>query len=264
VVEQLTITERDLRRLLDVADAGQNYVDGEQFPHEALRSLQVLIPSFDVTFAITRPYDCVTVSLDEADDRPWAPSTPEGEAFYWDIWWHSSGSHPVRTGDFTTVYRHSDVRTRYMPRTYRNRCPCPDHYEITVPLPPRGREYRALTLFRDAGQDFSERERLLLTLLRPHLYAMRRRVEHRQAGVPELSPRQWEVLRFVAEGDTNAEIARRLFVAESTVRKHLENIYERLGVTTRTAAVTTAFPPTALADDLLLGGDEGLTNEGVQ
>lgn len=256
MVEQLTITEQDLRRLLDVADAGQNYVDGEQFPHEALRSLQVLIPSFDVTFAITRPYDGVTVSLDEADDRPMVRSDAEGEAFYWDVWWHSPGSHPVRTGDFTTVYRESDLRMRYTPPGYRNRCPHHDIHEITVPLPPRGREYRALTLFREFGHDFSERERLLLTLLRPHLYAMRRSIERRQAGVPELSPRQWEVLRLVAEGATNAEIARRLFVAESTVRKHLENIYERLGVTTRTAAVTTAFPPMALADDLL--ADEGV------
>jgi DNA-binding NarL/FixJ family response regulator len=46
----------------------------------------------------------------------------------------------------------------------------------------------------------------------------------------------------VAAGHTNAQIARRLGMTEGTVRTHLENIYERLQVSSRTAAVTRAFP----------------------
>jgi DNA-binding NarL/FixJ family response regulator len=46
----------------------------------------------------------------------------------------------------------------------------------------------------------------------------------------------------VAAGHTNAQIARRLGMTEGTVRTHLENIYERLQVSSRTAAVTCAFP----------------------
>jgi DNA-binding NarL/FixJ family response regulator len=45
----------------------------------------------------------------------------------------------------------------------------------------------------------------------------------------------------VAAGHTNAQIAHRLGVTEGTVRTHLENIYERLQVSSRTAAVTRAF-----------------------
>ena len=44
-------------------------------------------------------------------------------------------------------------------------------------------------------------------------------------------------LALVAEGLTNAEIARRLWVAQSTVAKHLEQAYSKLGVHSRTAAV---------------------------
>ncbi|MDP9491783.1 MAG: helix-turn-helix transcriptional regulator [Actinomycetota bacterium] len=53
----------------------------------------------------------------------------------------------------------------------------------------------------------------------------------------ELTTREREVLAWVARGKTNAEVARLLWLAPSTVRKHLENIYAKLGVSTRTAAV---------------------------
>jgi DNA-binding CsgD family transcriptional regulator len=55
-----------------------------------------------------------------------------------------------------------------------------------------------------------------------------------------LSPRQREILELVAAGKTNAEIAGLLWISPGTVRKHLENAYERLGVHTRTGAVAAA------------------------
>ncbi|MDP9490695.1 MAG: LuxR C-terminal-related transcriptional regulator [Actinomycetota bacterium] len=57
----------------------------------------------------------------------------------------------------------------------------------------------------------------------------------------ELTAREQEVLSWVAHGKTNAEIAQLLWLAPSTVRKHLENVYEKLGVKTRTAAVARVF-----------------------
>jgi DNA-binding CsgD family transcriptional regulator len=53
----------------------------------------------------------------------------------------------------------------------------------------------------------------------------------------ELTAREQEVLAWVARGKTNAEIARLLWLSPATVRKHLENVYAKLGVSTRTAAV---------------------------
>jgi DNA-binding CsgD family transcriptional regulator len=60
----------------------------------------------------------------------------------------------------------------------------------------------------------------------------------RAAGA--LSSREHEVLALVADGLRNAEIAEALWVSPATVRKHLENIYEKLDVHTRTAAVARA------------------------
>jgi len=54
--------------------------------------------------------------------------------------------------------------------------------------------------------------------------------------MPRLTAREREILELVAEGRTNAEIAERLWVSVGTVRTHLNNVYSKLGVHTRTAA----------------------------
>jgi LuxR family maltose regulon positive regulatory protein len=59
-------------------------------------------------------------------------------------------------------------------------------------------------------------------------------------GVEPLSEREIEVLRLVAEGLSNADASRKLFIAPSTVKKHLENIYSKLGTRSRTQAIARA------------------------
>lgn len=56
-------------------------------------------------------------------------------------------------------------------------------------------------------------------------------------GLLDLTPREAQILAWVARGKTNREVAELLWIAPTTVRKHLENVYAKLGVTTRTAAV---------------------------
>jgi DNA-binding CsgD family transcriptional regulator len=53
-----------------------------------------------------------------------------------------------------------------------------------------------------------------------------------------LTPRERQILSWVARGKTNTEIAQILWIAPTTVRRHLEHVYAKLGVHTRTAAVT--------------------------
>jgi DNA-binding CsgD family transcriptional regulator len=55
-----------------------------------------------------------------------------------------------------------------------------------------------------------------------------------QAG---LSAREAEVMSLIADGQTNGEIAARLFLAEKTVKNHVRRIYSKLGVASRRAAI---------------------------
>ena len=113
--------------------------------------------------------------------------------------------------------------------------------EIGLPAAP-GRD-RLVFLWRGYGdRDFSDRDRDVLDVIRPHLVRrqeladLRARIGASPAAVG-LTPREREILGLVAQGKTNAEVATYLWVAPSTVKKHLENVYEKLGVSGRAAAV---------------------------
>jgi DNA-binding NarL/FixJ family response regulator len=59
--------------------------------------------------------------------------------------------------------------------------------------------------------------------------------------VEPLTQRELEVLRLVARGATNREVARRLFISEASVKAHLLHLYAKLGVNDRAAAVATGY-----------------------
>ena len=107
-------------------------------------------------------------------------------------------------------------------------------------------------IFDRGGHDFTERDREVLLTLAPHLARLYEAAETRwrlraalaqiestqaaDALLERLTARERELLELVAEGHTNGEIAARLWISTGTVRKHLDNVYAKLGVHTRTAA----------------------------
>ena len=110
------------------------------------------------------------------------------------------------------------------------------------------------------GLDFSERDCERLEVVRPHL-AFLYRLANRDDAAPSaaapaaqepapididieartLTPRENEVLHWLARGKTDIEIAALLGLSPRTVQKHLEHVYVKLGVETRTAAVMRAL-----------------------
>jgi len=114
--------------------------------------------------------------------------------------------------------------------------------EIHVDLDPP-RQWRA-EIGVYSSRDFGRRERMVMQVLRPHLAALYRAATHRRrlatldsVAAVELTPREREVMLRVADGLSNAQIASALVVEPCTVRKHLEHVYEKLGVRSRTAAL---------------------------
>jgi two-component system, NarL family, nitrate/nitrite response regulator NarL len=63
----------------------------------------------------------------------------------------------------------------------------------------------------------------------------------RDDDLPALSARELEVLRLAADGLSSVEIGERLHLSRTTVRTHLQHVYEKLGVGDRTAAVAQAL-----------------------
>ena len=137
--------------------------------------------------------------------------------FYSDRQWHS-------TGMYTEVMHPAGIEK-----------------ELLIPLPAPPGIARRLVFFRGPGRPFTDDERDAAILLQPHIsQALRREARLRAARL--LTERQAGILQLVAAGYDNAAIARRLGLSGGTVRKHLENIYARLGVSSRAAAVATTFP----------------------
>src|SRR5690349_10149480 len=99
---------------------------------------------------------------------------------------------------------------------------------------------------------FDDRDVAMLQMLAPLLARHSR--ERLAPQLPtSLTTQERRVLSHVAAGRSNAEIAEALVVAPSTVRKHLENVYRKLGVSNRVAAVARLQGRDAMADGYAVG-----------
>lgn len=190
----------------------------------------------------------------ECGDR-WAATAGEREVGlvhdpefgpFWQHYWQSPCCLPERAGrpvvtSATVMFSEAQWRRHPMSTEVFGPHGVSDHLLVSYPERP-GVTLRLIAR-RCSGAVFGERERFLMTLLQPHvrdlLVACSRPPV--QAPVPALTQRQREILRLVQMGRSNTQIGRALQISEGTVRKHLEHIYTRLNVQSRTAAVGRAF-----------------------
>lgn len=161
---------------------------------------------------------------------------------FWINYWRGPCSYPDRTGDLDSVTTLSDFLPIADVRAGAAGPGLDCEREIIACLPgySAGSHLRLLCA-RQRGRDFTDLDRFFLVLLRPHLERAFWTGTKVRAAPPRLSRRQLEILRMVQAGLTNQQIARRVKLAEGTVRTHLNRIYARLGVTSRTAAVDKVF-----------------------
>ena len=249
----VTASGQDLRALAGIISADRPDVPAQGgLPPSLLADLMGQIRCDVIAFA----------GFDSGRQETWSTQfMPDGggvvaaasDPVHWDYYWHCEPcSYPDRTGDLRSIVKISDFYSARQWHSIGTRCginrPMGFEHDLMLtlpaspgPVPAPSRTIR-LFFFRGPGPDFSEHDRALLTLLRPHLQQAYLDAERRRHPAPRLTPRQKDLLRLLAAGQTNTQIARRLGISEGTVRSHLEDIYEKLDVSSRTAAVTRAFP----------------------
>jgi DNA-binding CsgD family transcriptional regulator len=246
VADNWVMTDTDIRALLGVFDRCEPAAADDIFYADVLTGLRELIPCGDITFQLMDVAEQrlrLLFVTDEGVQRQESVGVNnEFEQLFWQEFWEEDGcAGPLSTGDYSTLLHHAEMWTT---RAWAS-TPLGSAYvelglkdEILVPMTPLGGTDRRLLLFRgDDSPNFSEREKAMLALARPHIAELHTRRDRELRGVPNLTPRQWEVLRQVATGASNTQIARALGLSDATVRKHLENVFLRLGVQSRTEAL---------------------------
>ena len=247
MTDNWVITDTDIGALLGVFDRCQPAAaDDDIFYAGVLTGLRELIPCDEITFQLMDVAAqrvkvlCVSDAGVERDESVGMPD--EYLTVFWQQFWEEHGcAGPLTTGDYSTLLHHAErTRTRAHGSSplgsLLGAIGMKD--EILVPMTPLGGTDRRLLLWRNKDEpDFSEREMAMLALVRPHVAELHTRRDRELRGEPNLTPRQWEVLRQVATGASNTQIARTLGLSDATVRKHLENVFLRLGVQSRTEAL---------------------------
>lgn len=235
----------DLRAVLEFVDLAWTNAGRHAFPLATIEQLGRLIPCDAIGYCELDRVNGRTLAYVGTDD-----DDSGDDALFWDI----VGEHPLcrhqqAYGDFSpkrlsdVVAKRDLVRTRVYADWFR---PARIVAELEVGIS----HSRALTrnfVFERSEGDFSERDVAVLELVAPHLariHEMTQLRTARESAAPErlkrLTVREGEILDLVSSGLTNGEIAERLWVSPGTVKKHLDNIYGKLGVGNRTAAVALA------------------------
>jgi DNA-binding CsgD family transcriptional regulator len=221
------------------------------FPVDTLVRLQRLVPCERIAFSELdrlRKRDLGEVVTPDYDNDPRVRS-------YWEVRHeYASCLYQDETRDFRATRLSDFISTPALGRLaiyadfFR---PLRIEYQLTVGLDAPLTHTKVFLFNRPKGRDFSDRDRAVMDVLRPHLARIytaaeeRRRLREALAAVQgkavtldtTLTAREQEVLELVREGKTNAEVAASLWISPGTVRRHLENVYAKLGVHTRTGAV---------------------------
>jgi DNA-binding CsgD family transcriptional regulator len=248
------LSERDLRALISVVEDGRRDAPGPGLPWVVLDHLRGLVGCDELSFTELdlrrhgRPLAQGVFATGEREVIQGEECEDPDSDPYWRLYRNFLPCHGPkemarpRVSRWSDFYTSTPLRNAPLYAEYFSLEPDAIKHSMTAELPTLPDQTRRLLFRRYDGCDFSDRDKLVLEVLWPHLYEVFQDAELRRAGVPQLTPREWEILQLAARGNSNADIARLLFVSVSTVRKHMEHIFDRTGVRSRGAAVARLMP----------------------
>jgi DNA-binding CsgD family transcriptional regulator len=260
-------TSADLTDVLTCLSELYGHCDEHAFPRRALQALRTLVPCDMAAFelqldtegkraiGVSEPFEVHEDPLFAAFEQHMLEDPLVRLA-------HETGRIPIvsvselmsrqdyeSTGVYHDYFRHYGIRDR-----------------LAFSIGGEGPEVVGVALNRDRRR-FSERDRRVIRIIRPHLiqawrnaqavsrlvHNLEERCVQRHEPMPQrsqnlramrqswmqaagLTPREADVLAEVAQGRTNKQIGHALSISARTVTKHLENVFPKLGVTTRAAA----------------------------
>ncbi|WP_251151062.1 helix-turn-helix transcriptional regulator [Cellulosimicrobium sp. Marseille-Q4280] len=239
-----------LRDILDLAQSAR-HAPSTTVVSEILRRLEQLLDSDGVAFhamdardfsyqhmqGVEAGEEYVLARADLTSD-----DLQDGTEVLQDHWWVSPCSLIERTGGPVAT----SLRSWYGERrwsehpVHREYLDCAD--ELIFGIPHGGARSLRILAPRESGSAFGERELTICRLLLPHLRdVLTAVVAPADAPAQALTDRQREILHLVQNGMSNDQVGAALGISSTTVRTHLEHVFERLGVASRTAAVAAAF-----------------------
>lgn len=217
-------------------------------PRRTMAALARVISCDMVTYNEVDLVRQLNVVFSSPEDSRFEPGTAESETFIRHISEHPVIAHnshipdpvPRKISDFL-----SDRRFRSLGLYSEFFQTFGFKYQMALVIHHAGKQMIGVAANR-ALSDFTERERACLIAIRCHaiqsyhhgLSVKRIRAESHSDGrrVAALTQREAEVLHWVAGGKSNDDVARLIGISSATVKKHLQNVYDKLGVSNRTAA----------------------------
>ena len=253
--------ERDWQFMMDTIYRANSIQNVELFEKEVLECLMALTPCTQGTFFIP---------VDEDDHVVYKRPCVVGmeakfmDAFCMGIYEHDPYFIGFGISPKTCTFRDSDL----IPEEYRINTPLykeiyePQgiHYALRSYLVHNSKIVGNISLFnaKEAG-DFTDKSFAILNKLSPHfalklseLLEQERRAEERGQTQKSafsmareqwgLTPREWEIASYLFTGESDQEIANRLCISVSTLKKHVYNIYKKLDVNNRVQLYASLSP----------------------
>ena len=251
------LTSAELRGVLDILLAiAESAFGSNEFARRGVDCLPRLVSSELTTLSVC---NFETGHRSVVSDQAGAISQRELEAFDQYFFEHPLGREHARnpcaiTKRIGDLLPESEFKRTPLYNDYCRRIRI-DHV-MAVPIHV-DRRFLVSFVFNRGKRDFSERDRECLEVIRPHLGNFYRLsvAANRPCDAPAspetsarsaaltlpLTPREHDVLHWLAAGKTDRDIGAILDISPRTVHKHLQRLYEKLGVESRTAAVVRAL-----------------------